>query len=282
MKNNSLNFIKIYFPSFFNEAKQLLPLIHNLSKKQIYKSPRAHVINGTEIHHYLLYLTPNKYYKEANEEFAKLTQAFMQSVSPDDIKMLIEGKTQEQLKQDAIDSFEEVTNVEAEALNNDDLSNDPVFKGFTEIGFARFFDLISLIEHKARICDLLLEALDDQDKYLNIAKAASIDPTINRIPEIKAYIDQLPLDKQSRLSTRVGNELLKPMLSNQKNQISALPMLYIGLVDAIGFIDDHLKLSMKEHRELADEIGILDELEDINYFNKLYRNYLKLKVKEST
>ena len=276
------NFLSVYMPRVFKGAKELLPKIQSLSKKQIHKSPYARVINGTQTHHYQLYLTPNKYYKEANEEFAKVIQALMQSMTTDDIKMVRNGKSQEQLKQDAIDSFEEVTNVAAEALNNDDLSSDPVFKRFTEICFARFFDLISLVEHKARICDLLLEALDDQNKYLNIAKAVSIDPTINRIPEIKSYIDQLPLDKQSQLSNRVGNELLKPMLSSKKNQISALPMLYIGLVDAIGFIDGDLKLSMKEHRAIADELGVLDELEDITYFDKLFRNYLKSKVKEST
>jgi hypothetical protein len=277
MKNYAQNFLRVYAPSFFNEAKELLPHIHNLSKKQINKSPRVFVINGTRIHHYRLYLTPDKYYTEANEVFEKATLELLQSISLDDIKIALECKTPEQLKQEAIDYFEELTDIGAEALNDDQALNDPDFKWFAEITLARFFDLISLIEHKSRISDLLLEALDDPDKYLNIAKAASIDPTISRIPEVGAYIEELPLEKKSKLWTRIANEILKPILSNKKNRISALPMLYIGLVDSIGFIDGHLKLSMKEHRELADELGILDDLEDINYFDKLYRTYLKSK-----
>lgn len=282
MKNYAHETITLFAPIVLNLVKEILPHLQNFSKGLINKSPNAFALNGTKIQHYLLYLHPKKYYDKVNQELAEIVIEELRKLTPEDIKLALEGKTQEQIEQDAINAFDELTDLGAKALNDKEVLSNPDAAEVAEIFFARFFDILSVIEHKRRICDLLIEALDNQDKYLNIAKAARIDPTVNRIPEIKDYIDQLPLEKQSRLFLREANEIPKPILDSKKNRISVLPMVYIGLVDLIGFTDGVNALSISEHRAIADDLGVLEELEDITYFDKLFRNYLKSKVKEST
>ncbi len=267
---------------------ELLPLLQNdidwfinrfssESKKSLDQHDSNGLLKGNVFSWQHLYLNNKHSFSRFNRKIQFITKKAIHKANEND---LVEKVTLE----DAIKHFqsllEEFDNLPDSEVNElfDELSNPQDkfsrrLKQFIEASFANFFNYISLIENKSTITVLLKEALEE-NKPENFKKIFLVDPTVYRLNEVREFIDEQSYSIQSKISKYHHDALETPIISNEKNRISQKPLFFIGLIDAMGFINGEIKFSKKELLKLATKSGLDDNIIDQNYFNQLLKHVI--------
>ena len=259
-----------FLPALMEQAEEIISMLHNPSKILLESHDKTGIFTGKNLSFYKLYLTPDKYY----EEFKTL-------IIQDLLEELLTNPPTPSLPLNTakIHFYKAINNLEQDMYGKllRDEPIDPSDKIFLDRAIIHFYNALSLIQNKKSVSDLLYEAIHYKN-YKSIPLAVNIDPNILKIPEITNLINSLPKSQRLNLEQKIIEVQRNPILSPSKSPKSRMALFYLGLVDFMGFLDGPHAISFRSHQIIAEAIGASKNLDDINYFNKLYNQVKKSKL----
>ncbi|QKI88907.1 hypothetical protein [Thiomicrorhabdus xiamenensis] len=260
-----VNMLCNFLPEFLQQAEETINWLHNPSKLLLESRDQTGVFTAKNLNFYKLYLNPKSYYEEFND---LLVQQVLEDIKTEPPSPPLPLKKAKANFYQAIDELEQELYVKV--TNNEPLA--PFDKLFLERAIARFYESLSLIQNKKALSSLLHEAINQKNQKL-LPLAVGIDPNILKLAEVQSFLDSLPKEQRLGLEEKIIKAQRTPILSHSKTCKSKKFLLYLSIVDFIGVIKGPYALKFNSHKRIAADLGVIPDIrdvDDVNYFNKLY------------
>lgn len=146
---------------------------------------------------------------------------------------------------------------------------------FVQISIAQFYNSLSIIQNNKRINELLTDFLNN-GKDRNLIKAVKVDPSVLKLREIQAKLDDFDPIKRSKIEIKIHTAKSIPALTPDKRKKYILLSIFLDIASRLGYLNSKYPISNKMLQSLAENLNIISESFDPDDFKKFVTYYRKI------